>query len=98
MLSEPGCDLAAESSKSQRLPLSNPRYSLTLTALLTSNNRLWIPMGEGAWQLEHSVEADVSPGFAWSLWTDVTTRDDPAAQFVLDGAFAAMTHLADVPR
>jgi len=55
-------------------------------------------MGEGAWQLEHSVEADVSPGFAWSLWTDVTTWDDRPAQFVLDGAFAAMTHLADVPR
>jgi prevent-host-death family protein len=31
-------------------------------------------MGEIAWELEHSVEADVSPSFAWSFRTDI--RDD----------------------
>jgi hypothetical protein len=46
-------------------------------------------MGGVALQLEHSVDADASPGFAWSFWTDVTNWDDPPAQFVLDGPFAA---------
>jgi hypothetical protein len=45
-------------------------------------------MAEAAWELEHSVDADVSPGFAWSFWTDVTNWDDPPARFVLDGPFA----------
>lgn len=45
-------------------------------------------MGEVAWQLEHSVEADASAGFVWSFWTDVTNWDDPPAQFVLAGPFA----------
>jgi hypothetical protein len=45
-------------------------------------------MGDVAWQLEHSVEADLSSGFAWSFWTDVTNWDDPPAQFVLDGSFS----------
>jgi hypothetical protein len=46
-------------------------------------------MGEPAWQLEHSVDADASPGFAWGFWTDVANWDDPPAQFLLDGPFAA---------
>jgi hypothetical protein len=45
-------------------------------------------MNEGAWELEHAVEADVSAGFAWSYWTNVTNWNDPPAQFLLDGPFA----------
>jgi hypothetical protein len=46
-------------------------------------------MEEVTWQLEYSVEADASPGFSWDYWTDVTNWDDPPAQFVLNGPFAA---------
>ncbi len=41
-----------------------------------------------ACQLEHSVEAEVSPAFAWSWRTDIKNWDDPPAQFQLDGPFA----------
>jgi Polyketide cyclase / dehydrase and lipid transport len=41
-----------------------------------------------AYQLEHSVEADVSPSFAWNWRTDVKNWDDPPARFQLDGPFA----------
>jgi hypothetical protein len=46
-------------------------------------------MNEIAYQVEHSVEAPVSPTFAWDWRTDVTNWDDPPAQFQLDGPFAA---------
>jgi hypothetical protein len=42
-----------------------------------------------ACQLEHSVEAEVSPSFAWNWRTDVKNWDDPPAQFQLDGPFAS---------
>jgi hypothetical protein len=42
-----------------------------------------------AWQLEHSVETDARPSFAWSYLTNVRNWDDPPAQFALDGPFAA---------
>ena len=45
-------------------------------------------MSEIALQLEHSVETDASPSFAWSYMTDVRNWDDPPAQFELDGLFA----------
>ena len=38
--------------------------------------------------LEHSIDADVSPAFAWTFRTDITTWSDPPATFQLDGAFA----------
>ena len=38
--------------------------------------------------LEHSIEADVSPAFAWKFRTDITTWIDPTATFQLDGHFA----------
>ena len=41
-----------------------------------------------ACQLEHSVDADVPPAFAWSWRTDVKNWDDPPAQFEFDGPFA----------
>ena len=41
-----------------------------------------------ACQLEHSIDAEVSPAFAWSWRTDVKNWDDPPAQFQLDGPFA----------
>jgi hypothetical protein len=44
-----------------------------------------------AWQLEHSIEAEVSPSFAWSWRTDIKNWDDPPAQFHLDGPFASGT-------
>jgi len=40
-----------------------------------------------ACQLEESVEAEVSPTFAWRWRTDVKNWDDPPAQFQLDGLF-----------
>jgi hypothetical protein len=40
-----------------------------------------------AWELEHSVEADVALSFAWNWRTDVTTWDDPPARFQLNGPF-----------
>ena len=46
-------------------------------------------MDEIAWELEHSVEADVSPSFAWSFRTDIRNWNDPPATFSLDGPFAA---------
>jgi hypothetical protein len=46
-------------------------------------------MNKIACQIEHSVEADVSLSFAWNWRTDVTTWDDPPAQFRLDGPFAS---------
>jgi hypothetical protein len=42
-----------------------------------------------ACQLEHSVEADVSPSFAWNWRTDVKNWDDPPAHFQFDGPFAS---------
>ena len=39
-------------------------------------------------QLEHSIEADVSPSFAWNWRTDIKNWDDPPAQFLLDSPFA----------
>jgi hypothetical protein len=42
-----------------------------------------------AYQLEESVEAEVSPSFAWSWRTDIKNWDDPPAQFQLDGPFAS---------
>jgi hypothetical protein len=41
-----------------------------------------------ACQLEHSVEAEVSPAFAWNWRTNIDNWDDPPAQFQLDGPFA----------
>jgi hypothetical protein len=41
-----------------------------------------------ACQLEHSVEAEVSPSFAWRWRTDIKNWDDPPAQFQLYGPFA----------
>lgn len=41
-----------------------------------------------ACQLEHSVEVEVSPAFAWNWRTNIKNWDDPPAQFQLDGPFA----------
>ena len=46
-------------------------------------------MNNVAYQLEHSMEAEVSLSFAWNWRTDITTWDDPPAQFHLDGPFAS---------
>ena len=46
-------------------------------------------MKDIACQLEHSVEAEVSPSFAWNWRTDINNWDDPPAQFHLDGPFAS---------
>ena len=37
---------------------------------------------------EYSIEAEVSPSFAWKWRTDIQNWDDPPAQFRLDGPFA----------
>jgi hypothetical protein len=44
-------------------------------------------MSETALQLDYSVEADVSPAFAWRFRTDVANWNDPPAKFALDGPF-----------
>jgi hypothetical protein len=44
-------------------------------------------MNNVACHLEHSVEADVTPSFAWTWRTDVRNWDDPPARFQLDGPF-----------
>ena len=44
-------------------------------------------MSAVALTLEYSVEADVSPEFAWRFRTDVANWNDPPAKFVLDGPF-----------
>jgi hypothetical protein len=48
-------------------------------------------MGDVNLQLEHSVEADVSPAFAWRFRTDIATWNDPPATFALDGPFEVGT-------
>ena len=40
-------------------------------------------------QLEHSIEVQVSPDFAWKYRTDIANWNDPPARFVLDGPFIA---------
>jgi len=42
---------------------------------------------ELACQLEHSVEAEVSPAFAWNWRPALKTCDDPPAQIQLEGPF-----------
>ena len=46
-------------------------------------------MPEIVWQIEHTVEADVSATFAWNFWSNVANWDDPPAEFVLDGPFVS---------
>ena len=46
-------------------------------------------MNDIAWEIEHSVEANASPGFAWAYMTNVENWDDPPARFDLDGPFIA---------
>jgi len=46
-------------------------------------------MSEIALHLEYSLEAEVSPAFAWQFRTDVSNWNDPPATFVLDGPFEA---------
>jgi Polyketide cyclase / dehydrase and lipid transport len=42
-----------------------------------------------ALQLEHSIDAEVSPEFAWKYRTDIANWNDPPARFTLDGPFIA---------
>ena len=49
-------------------------------------------MSEIALQLEYSVEADVSPAFAWRFRTDVANWNDPPARFAIDGPFEVGSH------
>jgi hypothetical protein len=44
-------------------------------------------MTENAYVLEHTIEVDVRPSFAWKYRTNIETWNDPPATFVLDGAF-----------
>ena len=46
-------------------------------------------MNDIAWEMTHSVDADVTPAFAWTYMTNVANWDDPPATFELDGPFAA---------
>ena len=46
-------------------------------------------MSNIACQLQHSLEVEVRPSFAWALRTDVTSWEDPPAEFQLDGPFAS---------
>jgi hypothetical protein len=46
-----------------------------------------------AWEMTHSIEADVRSNFAWNYWTNdgkgVENWNDPPAEFKLDGPFTA---------
>src|SRR5262245_44154794 len=46
-------------------------------------------MNDIVYEVEYSVEAQVSPAFAWDWRIDVKNWDDPPAQFQLDGPFAS---------
>jgi len=46
-------------------------------------------MSDIAYEVQHSVEAEVSLAFAWDWRTDVRNWDDPPATFRLDGPFVA---------
>ena len=46
-------------------------------------------MGEMVWQIQHSVDANVSRDFAFAYMTEVANWDDPPASFELDGSFSA---------
>jgi hypothetical protein len=46
-------------------------------------------MNDVAWEMTHSVDAGVTPTFAWTYMTNVANWDDPPARFELDGPFAA---------
>lgn len=46
-------------------------------------------MSEIALRLKCSVEADVTPAFAWQFRTDVSNWNDPPARFALNGPFEA---------
>jgi len=46
-------------------------------------------MNDIAWEITHSVDAGVTPIFAWTYMTNVANWDDPPATFELDGPFAA---------
>jgi hypothetical protein len=63
--------------------------SLRFAAIDLKDARFAVVMKNVAYQLEHSVEADVSPSFAWNWRTDIGNWDDPPAQFQLDGRFAS---------
>jgi hypothetical protein len=42
-----------------------------------------------AWEIAHSVDANVSPAFAWTYMTNVANWNDPPAKFELYGPFTA---------
>ena len=44
-------------------------------------------MNNAAWEIEHSVDTNASPAFAWTYMTSVANWDDPPAKFELDGPF-----------
>ena len=46
-------------------------------------------MSEIALQLKYSVEADVTPAFAWQFRTDIANWNDPPARISLEGPFEA---------
>jgi hypothetical protein len=48
-------------------------------------------MADQAPVLEHSIEVDVRPSFAWKFRTDIATWNDPPATFQLDGPFVEGT-------
>jgi len=39
-------------------------------------------MSEIVWQIEHTIEADVSATFAWNFWSNVANWDDSPAEFI----------------
>jgi hypothetical protein len=49
-------------------------------------------MNDIAWEISHSVQARVSPSFAWGYMTNVANWDDPPAIFELNGPFASGSH------
>jgi hypothetical protein len=54
------------------------------------------PIGEPAWQFQHSVQCDAPQKFAWSYWTNIANWDDPPAKFALDGPFDVGSRLTTI--
>ena len=65
------------------------RWLLNFVVSRTQGGTRQSMRNEIAWQLEHSVETDASPSFAWRYLTDVRNWDDPPAHFQLDGPFTS---------
>jgi hypothetical protein len=60
-----------------------------MSAVFQTKKEIPGKMSGVAWETEHSVETTAASAFAWAYMSDVRNRDDPPAQFTLDGPFVS---------